>query len=93
MKIKITDLKEGQNVLVLTLAKDKIVYAKKILIVDPTKLKNKKNIAIGKIADISTTTSVFILIPINNNSRELQMKQDSELCGKESKNSVYIYKQ
>jgi len=29
MKIKITDLKEGQNVLVLTLAKDKIVYAKK----------------------------------------------------------------
>ncbi len=87
MKIKITDLKEGQNVLVLTLAKDKIVYAKKILIVDPTKLKNKKNIAIGKIADISTTTSVFVLIPINNNSRELQMKQDSktEIVTKDNK--------
>ncbi len=86
-KIKITDLKEGQNVLVLTLAKDEIIYAKRILIVDPTKLENKKNIAIGKIADISTTTSIFVLIPINNNSRELQMKIDSktEIVTKDNK--------
>ena len=77
-KIKITDLKEGQNVLVLSLAKDEIIFAKRILIVDPTKLENKKNVAIGKIADISTTTSVFVLIPLNNNNRELQMKIDSK---------------
>jgi len=77
-KIKITDLKEGQDVLVLTLAKDEIIYAKRILIVDPSKLENKKNISLGKIADISTTTSIFVLIPTDNNSRELQMKIDSK---------------
>lgn len=77
-KITITDLKEGQNILVLSLAKDEIIFAKRILIVDPTKLENNKNIALGKIADISTTTSVFVLIPINNNNRELQMKIDSK---------------
>jgi len=77
-KIKITDLKEGQDALILTLAKDEIVYAKRIILVDPTKLENKKNIALGKIADVSTTTSIFVLIPLNNNSRELQMKIDSQ---------------
>ena len=87
-KIKITDLKEGQDVLVLTLAKDEIIYAKRILIVDPSKLENKKNISLGKIADISTTTSIFVLIPVNNNSRELQMKVDSktEIVTKDNKN-------
>ena len=86
-KIKITDLKEGQDVLVLTLAKDEIIYAKRILIVDPSKLENKKNISLGKIADISTTTSIFVLIPVNNNSRELQMKVDSktEIVTKDNK--------
>jgi len=77
-KIKITDLKEGQDALILTLAKDEIVYAKRIILVDPAKLENKKNIALGKIADVSTTTSIFVLIPLNNNSRELQMKIDSQ---------------
>jgi len=76
-KIKITDLKEGQNVLLLSLAKDEIVFAKRIIIVDPSKLENNKNIALGKIADISTTSSVFVLIPVNNNNRELQIKIDS----------------
>lgn len=87
-KITITDLKEGQNILVLSLAKDEIIFAKRILIVDPTKLENNKNIALGKIADISTTTSVFVLIPINNNNRELQMKIDSktEIVTKNNKN-------
>lgn len=86
-KIKITDLKEGQDVLVLTLAKDEIIYAKRILIVDPSKLENKKNISLGKIADISTTTSIFVLIPVNNNSRDLQMKIDNktEIVTKDNK--------
>lgn len=87
-KIKLTDLKEGQNVLVLSLAKDEIVFAKRILIVDPSKLENKKNIALGKIADISTTTSIFVLIPTGNNNRELQIKLDSntEIVNKDNKN-------
>jgi len=87
-KVKITDLKEGQDVLVLSLSKDEIVYAKKIIIVDPTKLENTKNVTLGKIADISTTTSVFVLMPVNNNNRELQIKIDSktEIVTRDNKN-------
>ncbi len=87
-RIKITDLKEGQSVLLLSLTKDEIVFAKRIIIVDPSKLTNNKNVTLGKIADISPTTSVFVLIPVNNNSRELQMKIDSktEIVTKDNKN-------
>lgn len=77
-KIKISDLKVGQDVLVLSLSKDTFTYAKKIIVVDPSKLENKKNITLGKIADISTTTSILVLIPTNNKNRELQIKVDSK---------------
>lgn len=75
-KIKKTDLKVGQDVLVLTLSKDTIVFAKRIIVVEPTKLQNNKNVTLGKIADISTTTSILVLIPTNNKNRELQIKID-----------------
>ncbi len=77
-KIKKTDLKVGQDVLILSLAKDTSVYAKKIIIVDPIKLQNNKNVTLGKIADISSTTSILVLIPTNNKNRELQIKVDSK---------------
>lgn len=76
-KVKFADLKVGQNVLILTLAKDELVYAKKIIMVDATKLVNSKNITLGKIADISTSSSVFTLIPTNNKNRDLQIKNSS----------------
>lgn len=87
IKIKKTDLKVGQDVLVLSLSKDTITFAKKILIVDPTKLVNNKNVTLGKIADISPTTSILVLIPTNNKNRELQIKVDSktEIITRENK--------
>ncbi|HWS49141.1 MAG TPA: hypothetical protein VN174_03785 [Candidatus Methanoperedens sp.] len=77
-RIKKTDLKVGQDVLVLSLTKDTITLAKKIIIVDPSKLTNNKNVTLGKIADISPTTSVLVLIPTNNKNRELQIKTDTK---------------
>lgn len=86
-KIKKTDLKIGQDVLVLSLSKDTITFAKKIIVVDPSKLQNNKNVSLGKIADISTTTSILVLIPTNNKNRELQIKVDSktEIITKDNK--------
>lgn len=86
-KIKKTDLKVGQDVLVLSLSKDTLIYAKKVIIVDPAKLQNNKNVALGKIADISSATSILLLIPINNKNRELQIKVDSktEILTKDNK--------
>jgi len=86
-KIKQTDLKIGQDVLVLSLSKDNIIFAKKLIMVDPTKLVNHKNVALGKIADISPTTSILVLIPGNNINRELQIKVDAktEIVTKDNK--------
>ena len=86
-KIKKSDLKVGQEVLVLSLTKDTIVFAKKVIIVYASKLVNNKNITLGKIADISTTTSIIVLIPTNNKNRELQIKIDSktEILTKDNK--------
>ncbi|MFA5026004.1 MAG: hypothetical protein WC503_05860, partial [Candidatus Shapirobacteria bacterium] len=50
----------------------------KIIVVDPTKLVNNKNVTLGKVADISPTTSILVLIPTNNKNRELQIKVDSK---------------
>lgn len=86
-KIKKTELKVGQDVLVLSLSKDTLVFAKKIIVVDPVKLQNNKNVSLGKIADISPTTSILVLIPTNNKNRELQIKIDTktEIVTKENK--------
>ena len=86
-KIKISDLKIGQDVLVLTLSKDALVFAKKIIVVDSTKLTNSKNVSLGKIADISPTTSILVLIPTNNKNRELQIKVSAktEIVTRENK--------
>lgn len=78
-KIKNTDLKIGQEVLVLSLKSDSSqLIAKRIILIESKKLENLKVTTLGKIADISTTSSVITLIPINNKNQELQIKIDSK---------------
>jgi hypothetical protein len=78
-KIKNTDLKVGQNILVLSLKQDATTtIGKRIILIDPKTLQNYKLTLIGKVADISTTSSVLTLIPINNKNQELQIKIDSK---------------
>ena len=86
-KIKLSDLKIGQNVLVLSLNKDTLIYAKRIIQVDPEKLENKRLTISGTIADISTTDSVFTFIPANNGGKEMQMKYSdkTEIRSRENK--------
>jgi len=86
-KIKKTDLKIGQDVLILSLSKDTLFFAKRIIITDPKAIENHKTIVLGKIADISQTSSVFVLIPTNNKNRELQIKLTSktEILTKDNK--------
>lgn len=73
-KIKVSDLKVGQDVLVLSLSQDTLVFAKRVLLIDPKTLENKKNVVSGQIADISPTNSVLVLIPGSNKGREMQIK-------------------
>lgn len=73
-KIKRTDLKVGQDVLILSLNKDTIIYAKRILVTDPKKIQNHKTVVLGQIADISKSSPIFVLIPTNNKNRDLQIK-------------------
>lgn len=76
-KVKKTDLKVGQEILVLTLKGSNGTFAKRVIWVESKKIINQKVIALGSIADISTTTSVLVLISNNDKNRELQIKVDS----------------
>lgn len=86
-KIKRTDLKVGQDVLVLSLHKDTILYAKRILVTDPKKVQNHKTVVLGQIADISKSSPIFVLIPTNNKNRDLQIKilATTEIFAKDGK--------
>lgn len=86
-KINLSDLKIDQNVLVLSLREDTLIYSKRIIQIDPEKIENKRIITLGTIADISTTDSVFTFIPENNNGKEMQIKYDNktEIRSRENK--------
>lgn len=78
-KIKNTDLKVGQEVLILSLKQDSSpLIARRIILIESKKLENQKVTIVGKIADISTSSSVLTLIPINNKNQELQIKIDNK---------------
>lgn len=86
-KIKRADLKVGQDVLVLSLNKDTLIYAKRILVTDPKKIQNHKTVVLGQIADISKSSPIFVLIPTNNKNRDLQIKilATTEIYSKDGK--------
>jgi len=86
-KINRADLKVGQDVLVLSLNKDTLIYAKRILVTDPKKIQNHKTVVLGQIADISKSSPIFVLIPTNNKNRDLQIKilATTEIYSKDGK--------
>lgn len=77
-KIKKEDLKVGQDILLISLTQDTISYTKRIIIADPKKIENHKSVTLGQIADISQTSPVLVLIPLNNKNHELQIKLSTD---------------
>lgn len=78
-KVKLTSLKPGQIILAMGYYDEAVNFeAKRIIITTADAIENKNEIVLGKIADISQTSSVFVLIPIKNKENQYQIKTDSK---------------
>jgi len=78
-KIKIDNLKSGQMILSMGYYNQYDGFdAKRIVVTTPEAIENKNEIVFGKIADISQTSNVLVLIPIKNKNVQYQIKTDSK---------------
>ena len=78
-KIKIDNLKSGQVILSMGYYDQYDNFnAKRIVITTSNNIENKNEIIFGKIADISQTSNVLVLIPIKNKNTQYQIKTDSK---------------
>lgn len=78
-KIKIDNLKSGQVILSMGYYDQYNRFeAKRIIITTSDAVENKNEIVFGKIADISQTSNVLVLIPIKNKNVQYQIKTDSK---------------
>jgi len=78
-KTKINNLKSGQVILSIGYYDQYDNFeAKRIVVTTSEAIKNKNEIIFGKIADISQTSNVLILIPIKNKNTQYQIKSDSK---------------
>lgn len=76
-KIKIDSLKSGQVILSMGYYDQYNNFeAKRIIITTSEAIENKNEIIFGKIADISQTSNVLVLIPIKNKNIQYQIKTD-----------------
>jgi hypothetical protein len=78
-KTKIAKVKVGQEILVIgILNENKILEAKRIVFIDLKSLENKYQTIVGKIVDISKSSPVFVLVPVNNKDTQYQIETDSK---------------
>jgi hypothetical protein len=86
-KIAVSQLKVGQDILVLGIQQSSSVFlGKRIVVTDLTAIENVPLVVIGKIVDISKTSPVFSLIPTKNKNAQYQVKTDvkSEIINSQS---------
>lgn len=77
-KSKLENIKIGQDILALGVSENNVFTAKRIVTTDLKTLSAAKTIVIGKIVDISKTTSIFTLIPSKNKNNLYQIKTDAK---------------
>ncbi len=79
-KIKLTNIKVGQDILVMgSNNSDNTGFAaKRIIIVDVATIFYKRTVVVGKIVDVSRTSAIFSLIPIKNKNDLFQIKTDDK---------------
>lgn len=78
-KTKLANIKAGQDILSMGyLDQYGNFESKRIVIIDLKTIENKNEIVLGKIVDISQSSSIFVLIPIKNKETQYQIKTDSK---------------
>lgn len=74
-KIKFSDLKIGQEILIIGFLDENQQFTIKRLILTPQKsFQNPHLIIFGQVVDISTSSPVFVIIPYSNKNSQYQVK-------------------
>jgi len=77
-KSKLTNFKIGQDILAMGyLDQNNQLTAKRIVAIDLKTLENKNQVINGKIVDISQSSPIMVIIPIQNKNTQYQIKTDS----------------
>ncbi len=77
-KTKIENIKIGQGILAMGYLTEGDFEAKRIVLIDLKTIKNKNEIILGKIVDISQSSPIFVLIPTKNKDTQYQIKTDTK---------------
>ncbi|MBU3935141.1 hypothetical protein KJ909_00525 [Patescibacteria group bacterium] len=79
-KTNLDKLSEGQSILAMGYLEDgsPILNTKRLIILPSESFQPKQHIIIGNIADISLSSSVLVLIPLNNKDLQYQIKTDNK---------------
>ncbi len=78
-KIKFSDLKSGQSILVMGYLKDQNqIEAKRIIVTDLKTVENNNQVVVGIISDISKSTSILSITPTKNKNTSYQITTDSK---------------
>ena len=78
-KIKSTDLKVGQEILVIGIVdENNNLTAKRIIVTTIKSSQNLKTIILGQVVDVSTMYSLIALIPQSNKNAQYQVKTDTK---------------
>lgn len=78
------NIKIGSEALVLGISENNSFTAKRIVLLDIKLIEINQTVVLGKVVDISKSSSTFSLIPIKNKNSEFQIKTD--------KNTLYVNK-
>ena len=78
-KTTLDKITPGQAILAMGyLNESQILETKRLIIVSPESLENKKHTVVGKIVDISSSSPIFVLIPSSDKDMQYQIKTDTK---------------
>jgi len=76
-KISLKELKVGDEILAMGyINSQNQLEAKRIVIIELNKIKNNNQIINGQVVDVSQSSPVFVIVPINNKNSQYQIETD-----------------
>jgi len=82
-KMKITDLKAGQEILAMGyFNQDNNLETKRIVLIEIEEIENKNQVVNGQVVDVPQSSPVFTLIPNNNKNTQYQIKTTTKEIAK-----------
>lgn len=82
-KTSLKELKVGDEILAMGYINSQSqLEAKRVVLIELTKIKNNNQIINGQVVDVSQSSPVFIVVPFNNKNSQFQIETDSNTIKK-----------